>query len=57
MMLTDTFGWIKRNLRNMNDHEKKKMLTEIKSIQGLLEKELKLKGVSWDVVTRESKSI
>jgi hypothetical protein len=46
MILNDTLGWIKRNMRNMNENEKKKMLTEIKSIQGLLEKELKLKGVS-----------
>jgi hypothetical protein len=46
MMLTDQFGWIKRNIKNMNDNEKRKTLNEINQMKILIEKSLKLKGVS-----------
>jgi hypothetical protein len=45
MMLTDTFGWVKRNVKNMSDFEQKKMLNEINQIKSMLERNLKLKGV------------
>jgi hypothetical protein len=44
MMLTDTFGWVKRNIKKMNEFEKKKTLNEINQMKSFLEKELKLKG-------------
>lgn len=44
-MLTDLFGYFKRNSKKMSDFEKKKALNEIKQIQLYLEKDLKLKGV------------
>jgi hypothetical protein len=43
-MLTDTFGWVKRNLGKMNDFEKRKTLNEINQMKILLEKSLKMKG-------------
>lgn len=46
MMLSDTFGWVKRNLGKMSDFEKKKLLGEVNQIKLTLEKNLKLKGVS-----------
>lgn len=44
MLLTDMLGYYKRNLKKMSDFEKKKTLSEIKQIQLILEKELKLRG-------------
>jgi hypothetical protein len=43
MMLNDTFGWVKRNLKNMNDIEKKKMLKEIKQMEIVLARDLNIK--------------
>jgi hypothetical protein len=45
MLLTDTFGWVKRNIRNMNDFEQKKLLSEVNQIKLMLERNLKVKGV------------
>jgi hypothetical protein len=44
MMLTDTFGWVKRNICNMNDFEQRKMLNEINQIKSMLERNLKTRG-------------
>jgi hypothetical protein len=43
-MLQDLFGYYKRNVRKMSDHQVKKELNEIKQIEKLLQQ--KLKGVS-----------
>jgi hypothetical protein len=45
MLLTDTFGWVKRNIRNMNDQEQKRLLNEVNQIKSMLERNLKVKGV------------
>jgi hypothetical protein len=45
MMLTDTFGWVRRNIRNMNDFEQKKLLSEVNQIKLMLERNLNTKGV------------
>lgn len=44
-MLTDLLGWYKRNSKKFSDFEKKKALNELKQIQNILEKDLKLRGV------------
>jgi hypothetical protein len=44
-VLTDLLGYYKRNSKKMSDFEKKKTLNEIKQIQMILEKDLKLRGV------------
>jgi hypothetical protein len=44
-MLNDLLGFFKRNSKKMSDFEKKKMLSEIKQIKIILEKDLKLRGV------------
>lgn len=45
IMLTDLLGWYKRNSKKFSDFEKKKALNELKQIQNILEKDLKLRGV------------
>ncbi|MDT0160391.1 hypothetical protein [Bacillus sp. AG4(2022)] len=40
MLLQDTLGWVRRNLKNMNDIEKQKMLKEVKQMEYVIEKEL-----------------
>ncbi|WP_257984981.1 hypothetical protein [Bacillus sp. T33-2] len=40
-MLTDLLGYFRRNVKKMNDFEKRKALNEIKQIQMVLEKDLK----------------
>jgi hypothetical protein len=45
MILTDTFGWMKRNISKMSDFEQKKMLNEVNQIKLMLERNLKTKGV------------
>jgi hypothetical protein len=40
-MLQDLFGYFKRNIRNMNDTQKRKMRRELQSIIDLLDKEIK----------------
>lgn len=42
-MLTDLIGYFSRNSRKMKSYEIKKALKEIKQIESLLERELKLK--------------
>lgn len=44
MLLNDTFGWVKRNIRNMDHKEQKQMLNEVNQIKLMLEKNLKVKG-------------
>jgi hypothetical protein len=44
-MLNDLLGYFKRNSKKMSDFEKKKTLNEIKQIQLILEKDLKMRGV------------
>lgn len=44
MLLTDTFGWVKRNMRNMNDHEQKRLLNEVNQIKLMLERNIKARG-------------
>jgi hypothetical protein len=39
-MLNDLFGYVKRNHKNLNDHQTRKLLTEIKLIVKLLENKL-----------------
>jgi hypothetical protein len=39
-MLQDLFGYFKRNIRNMNDVQKRKMRRELQSIIDLLDKEI-----------------
>jgi hypothetical protein len=40
-VLQDLFGYFKRNIRNMNDNQKRKMRRELQSIIDLLDKEIK----------------
>jgi hypothetical protein len=40
-VLQDLFGYFKRNIRNMNDTQKRKMRRELQSIIDLLDKEIK----------------
>lgn len=44
MILTDTLGWVRRNIKNMNDFEQKKLLNEVTQIKSTLERNLKMKG-------------
>lgn len=39
-MLNDLFGYFRRNMKNMNDFEKKKMLKEIKQIESMITRDL-----------------
>jgi hypothetical protein len=39
-MLSDTFGWVKRNLRNMDHKEQRKLLSEVNQIKSMLERNL-----------------
>ncbi|WP_129612441.1 hypothetical protein [Bacillus infantis] len=43
MILSDTLGWVRRNIKNMNDIEKKKMLKEIKQMELVLARDLNIK--------------
>lgn len=43
MMLQDTLGWVRRNVKNMNDFEQKKLLNEISQIKLMLERNLNIK--------------
>ncbi|MCP1159338.1 hypothetical protein [Bacillus infantis] len=43
MLLQDTLGWVRRNIKNMNDIEKKKMLKEIKQMELVLARDLNIK--------------
>lgn len=45
MLLNDLFGYFRRNIKNMSEYEKEQMLYDIKRIQNMLEKDLKIKEV------------
>jgi hypothetical protein len=46
MLIQDLFGFIRRNTRNLNTGQIKKMLVEINQIKTYLERILKDKGVA-----------
>jgi hypothetical protein len=46
MLIQDLFGFIRRNSKNLNTGQVKKMLIEINQIKSYLERILKDKGVA-----------
>ncbi|MBL4951037.1 hypothetical protein JK635_02130 [Neobacillus sp. YIM B02564] len=42
MMLVDILGWVRRNIKHMNDFEQRKLLNDINEIKLILERNLKI---------------